>query len=133
LSKGAKPEQTESMGSAPLHLPARDDLVRLEHLYTFCGRNAVLDFLSSHQTLMALLLEAAGQIRARFPDARMSLEVVMDYDVPTNDAQKRLMMSIATDLEPARAVIQLNDLYASWWFTAPGDGRKWLAFGLESV
>ena len=133
MGKGARQEQTQFTNTPPLHSPAQDDLARLERLYALCRRDAVLDFLSNHQPLMALLLEAEGQIRARFPDGRMTLELVMDYDGPINDEQRRLVVSIATALEPERAVTQLNDLYASWWFALVGDARKWLAFSLEAI
>ncbi len=88
----------------------------LECLYALRRRDEVVDFLSQHPFLVALLHEAHGKIQTYFHSYRqLILEVVTD---PEGADDRQLVLFIQTDVRPEEALDGLDRLDKGWWLKA---------------
>ncbi len=110
-------------------LPPSFDLATLERRYRLRDRDAVAAFLQAHQKIVPVLLEAHGHLRARFPQSDIYLRVETDYN--ESGTERHLVVSIATDFDPARAVGKLHDVYRAWWLANSARARGSIVFSLE--
>ena len=102
--------------NSPLVEVPRQEIERLEDLYSFRGREEVTEFLESHSFLVLLLLEAYPHVKRHFgSDAPVFLEVVTDPEA-TND--RELYALIGTRLPPEAALEKLERFDKEWWSAA---------------
>ena len=102
--------------SSPLVEAPRQEIERLQDLYSFRQKQAVAEFLESHPYLVPLLLEAYPQIERHFPGhPGVFLEVVADPEA-TDD--RELYALIGTRLDPEEALEKLHQFDRSWWLNA---------------
>jgi len=111
-------------------------LQQLEQLYIFRGQTEVVQFLEAHPFLVPLLLEAYGKIKTYFSDAQLFLKVVadpeaIDDNLETLDDHKELVIFIATDLDPDKAIDRLNQLDENWWLDVSDQAEGKLNIHLE--
>ena len=92
-------------------------LASLADLYRFTDREAVTGFLSRHDFLVDVLIEAREHIRTHFgPDTPTALEVV--YDLDDEHEEPELLALIETTLPAEEAAVQLDRLDETWWLDA---------------
>lgn len=87
----------------------------LAHLgvYYDLGEHAdALQFVRAHPQLLALLMEARGEIELRFPGANVTLRVLTDPEIPD---RQDLYVGIETDLCVNDALSRLGELDEAWW------------------
>lgn len=97
------------------------ELARLEAHYDFGGKADVREFVRAHPQLLALLMEARGEIESRFPGANVTLRLLTDPEIPN---RKDLYVGIETDLCVNDALSRLGELDEAWWLdrAAQADG-----------
>jgi hypothetical protein len=88
-----------------------EGLDEIQGLYTAKGRAEVLAFLEAHPALVPLLLEAAPQLQAYFPDGRLSIERTSDPEEPI----EQLFVAATTGLPFEEARDRLRQFDHSWW------------------
>ena len=92
-------------------------IASLADLYRFNDREAVTGFLSRHDYLVELLIEAREHISMHFgPDTPTVLEVFYDLDDECEDPE--LLALIETTLPAEEASAQLDRLDETWWLDA---------------
>ena len=108
----AEPIVSDQRGIAPA-----ERIAPLADLYRFNDRAAVTDFLSRHDFLVDLLIEAREHIRTHFgPDTPAALEVV--YDPEDEHGEPELFARIETTLSAEEAAVHLDRLDETWWLNA---------------
>lgn len=100
----------------------------LERLYVFRNRAEVIWFLEKYPFLVSLLLEAYDKIGKYFPHSPLFLEVFTDSEA-VNESQ--LVIFIATNLTPDKAVERLDQLDEDWWLDALEQSQGKLCINLE--
>jgi hypothetical protein len=101
----------------------------LERFYVLRRREEVVDFLSDHPFLLALLQDAQGQIETHFRSySQLILEVVTD---PEALDDRELVLFIQTELGPEEALASLDRLDENWWFDASRVSRGMLCIDVE--
>ena len=73
--------------------------------------DSVYRFLDTHLELSDLLLEAAEQIQAYFPDSQRYLEV----DIDPETTEVKLLLSIEPQFDFDEAVNRLEQFEQDWW------------------
>ena len=107
-------------------------LASLADLYRFNDREAVTDFLSRHDFLVDLLIEAREHISTHFgPDTPTALEVF--YDLDDEHGEPDLLALIETTLPVEEASMQLDRLDETWWFDALPRGQYILHIDVRFV
>ena len=107
-------------------------IASLADLYRFNDREAVTDFLSRHDFLVDLLIEAREHISTHFgPDTPTALEVF--YDMDDEHGEPDLLALIETTLPAEEASMQLDRLDETWWFNALPRGRYILHIDVRFV
>ncbi len=107
----------------------RKQIDSLERLYAFRRWQEVVQFLSEHPFLVALLQEAQREIETHFPAHRqLSLEVLTD---PEAIDDRQLVLFIGTDLAPDEALAALHLFDKQWWFEASRASRGKLCIHVE--
>ena len=97
-------------------------IASLAALYRFDDPAAVTDFLSRHDFLVDLLIEAREHIGTHFgPDTPAALEVV--YDPEDEHGEPELFARIETTLSAEEALLHLDRLDEGWWLDAVQRGR----------
>ncbi len=92
-------------------------LASLADLYRFNDREAVTGFLSRHDFLVDLLIEAREHIRTHFgPDTPTALEIF--YDLDDEHEEPDLLALIETTLPAEEASVQLDRFDETWWLDA---------------
>lgn len=87
----------------------------------------IIGFLQDHDSVVQLLEQATGRIRAYFGNrTKVYLEL-------SNDSTGELFARIATSLEPKEAVALLDQFDREWWFDASAGAGFLLNFGLRYV
>lgn len=90
-----------------------DLLEILQCIYLFRGERAyILHFLEKNPFLVPLLVEAYFNILEFFPHSLVYLMITTNVEDPEPD---RLVVSIATSLEPGKAIDALNAFDKKWW------------------
>lgn len=90
---------------------AQKDLEQLERLYILRDGDTVIRFLEEHLFLLPELLEVPGKIQAHFPNAPLSLQLVLDPEEPGLD---HLTVGIGTTLSVDEAMDQLDHFDEAW-------------------
>ena len=107
-------------------------IASLAALYRFDDPAAVTDFLSRHDFLVDLLIEAREHIRTHFgPDTPTALEVF--YDLDDELGEPELVALIETTLSAEEALLHLDRLDEAWWLDAVQRGRFILMITLRFV
>ena len=105
----------KNKGSPIVEAP-RQEIERLQEIYSFRQKEDVAEFLESHPYLVPLLFEAYPQIEKHFGShARVFLEVVTD---PEATADRELYALIGTRLPPEAALEKLERFDKEWWSAA---------------
>ncbi len=115
------------MTNTILNIP-QSEIERLESLYDFCDRESgeVLQFIENHSHLTALLLEIPEKIVQFFPDASLSLKVIIDPE-SSSDEDDMLGLAIASNIDAEESVDRLEKFDYDWWLEASaGSGNKLL-------
>jgi hypothetical protein len=99
--------------SSPTVEAPRQEIERLQEIYSFLRKEEVAGFLESYPYLVPLLFEACPQVRKHFGcDAPVFLEVVTDPEA-TDD--RELYALIGTRLPPEAALEKLERFDNEWW------------------
>lgn len=99
--------------SSPLVEAPRQEIERLQGLYSFRQKEDVAEFLESHPYLVPLLFEAYPQMEKHFGgNAPVFLEVITDPEA-TDD--RELYALIGTRLSPEEALERLDQFDKDWW------------------
>ncbi len=107
-------------------------IASLAALYRFDDPAAVTDFLSRHDFLVDLLIEAREHIRTHFgPDTPAALEVF--YDMDDAQCEPELVALIETTLPAEEALTRLDCFDEAWWLDAVQRGRSILMITLRFV
>jgi len=89
------------------------DLKLIETLYTLRKMEDVIKFVERHPFIVSILFEGYDEIKKYFPNSRLFLEVVTDYE--TIDDNQQLAIYISTDISPEQAFEKLCILDDVWW------------------
>jgi hypothetical protein len=105
-------------------------LGRISKLYTVQQEQEqeVDDFINQHTGLIDLVLEAHPQIKNYFPEEKLTLEVVTDYEYPD---WKTLVISIWSNHYSDEVSQKLHDFEQNWWLDASGGVGVNLCITLE--
>lgn len=105
-------------------------LGRLSKLYTVQNEQEqeIHDFINQHTGLIDLVLAAHPQIRNYFPEEKLTLEVVTDYEYPD---WKTLVISIWSNHYSDEVSQKLHDFEQNWWLDASGGVGVNLCITLE--
>lgn len=107
-------------------------IASLADLYRFDDPAAVTDFLSRHDFLVDVLVEAREHISTHFgPDTPTVLEVFYDLDDEHGDPE--LFALIETTLPAEEALLHLDRLDETWWLDAVQRGRFILQIDVRFV
>ncbi len=90
-------------------------LREIEHLYGITDYQQIRRFLAEHAFLPPLIIEVFDDISTYFPGARCALQVVHDPDEEIPGAADIVVIYIATELDPARALDRFDALERAWW------------------
>ncbi|HLO88448.1 MAG TPA: hypothetical protein VK203_26055 [Nostocaceae cyanobacterium] len=101
---------------------------QISELYTIEKNQEVYDFINQHTGLIDLALEAHPQIRKYFPEEKLTLEVVTDYEYPD---WKTLVISIWSNHYSDEVSQKLHDFEQNWWLDASGGVGVNLCITLE--
>src|SRR4051794_22363447 len=88
------------------------DRSAFEHDFHLRDAGSVLDFIETDPSLVGLLFEAREQIKSRFLEAVIFVEVENDPDTP---AVYRLLVSIGTTLNAEETLQALDQFDQEWW------------------
>lgn len=97
--------------------------------YTVPADASVRDFLSEHQTIAPLLIEAAPRLKSRFGD-----NAVFELRVPIDEAGSRTLYAVAMwpgKVQDARDALSGFD--DDWWMARAGQAAGYIAFTYELV
>ena len=107
-------------------------IASLAALYRFDDPAAVTDFLSRHDFLVDLLIEAREHISTHFgPDTPAALEVF--YDMDDELGEPELVALIETTLPAEEALTRLDRFDEAWWLDAVQCGRSILMITMRFV
>jgi len=102
--------------SSPMAEASRQEIERLQEIYSFRRKEEVAGFLENHPYLVPLLLEAYPQIERHFSGHPVVfLEVITD---PEADDDRELYAFIGTRLPPEGALDKLDKFDKDWWLRA---------------
>ncbi|HLP90653.1 MAG TPA: hypothetical protein VK184_18990 [Nostocaceae cyanobacterium] len=106
------------------------NLRRIAKLYTFQAEHEkeIYDFINQHPGLIDLVSEAHPQIRNYFPNEKLTLEVVTDYEDPD---WKKLVIYIWSNCSDNEASKKLRNFNQNWWLDASGGVGLNLCIDLE--
>jgi hypothetical protein len=104
-----------------------EEILRLMGLYDFRDRE-VTGFLKRNHFLIPLLFEAHDEIKKRFENAALFLEVIADPDASDD---RELYALVATHLPPEAALEELERLDQEWWLAAMDRARGKLCIDIE--
>jgi hypothetical protein len=131
ISAGFSPQlqwNQKSFGGGRLSTDQAIEL--LGWLYEFRDSKAVSSFVRSNMELLAILVEAYGEIVRRFGfGTRLSLESVVDPDGSSSDDS--LVVIVRVFISPERALALLDEFDMDWWLNVPPLARHKLTFVLE--
>lgn len=114
-----------------LNIP-QSEIEQLERLYNFCDRDSrqVWQFIQKHSFLTDLLLEVPEKIIQFFPDASLSLKMIIDPESSSED-DDLLAVAIASDMDAEESVDRLEQFDDDWWLQASVRSHKKLLIDLE--
>ena len=90
-------------------------MTELERLYSFRGRDEVINFIEQHPTLVPVLLEAPAKIAEYFPVQKLYLDVVFDTE---SEALDTLYVNMVTSLDVKTAMAIEDRFYDEWGMAA---------------
>ncbi len=109
---------------------SEDESELLRANFSFRDENQVIQFLRSHRHLNQILNDSVEKIQVYFPESQLSLRVMAD---PEDEDSKQLVLYIGCDLEPEKALIQLDKLDEDWWLDALDEAQNALCINLEWI
>ncbi len=109
--------------------PYPGDLSGLAPFFEVRRKPEVSEFLIRAPFMYSYLTQLPGKIIDYFGIAsKVFLEVVTDPEV---EEDKELLVSIQTNLEPAKAFTKLSQFDAEWWLSTPAYARKKICIDLD--
>lgn len=120
------------MTNTVLNLP-QSDIERLERLYDFGDRESgeVWQFIENHPFLTDLLLEVPEKVIQFFPDASLSLKVIIEPESPSEE-DDMLGIAIASEMDAEESVDRLEQFDYDWWLEASMRSHDKLLIDVES-
>lgn len=120
-----------NMTNTVLNLP-QSDIERLEKLYDFGDRESgeVWQFIEKHSFLTDLLLEVPKKVIQFFPDASLSLKVILDPE-SSSEEDDMLGVAIASEMDAEESIDCLEQFDYDWWLEASARSQDKLFIDLE--
>lgn len=109
---------------------SEDEIELLRVNFNFRDENQVIQFLRSHRHLNQILNDSVEIIQVYFPESQLSLRVIAD---PEDEDSKQLVLYIGCNLEPEKALVQLDKLDEDWWLDALDEAQNALCINLELI
>lgn len=109
---------------------SEDEIELLRVNFNFRDENQVIQFLRSHRHLNQILNDSVEIIQVYFPESQLSLRVIAD---PEDEDSKQLVLYIGCNLEPEKALVQLDKLDEGWWLDALDEAQNALCINLELI
>lgn len=115
--------------SSPIVEAPRQEIERLQEIYSFRRKEEVAEVLESHSYLVPLLFEAYPQMEKHFDHHPVVfLEVITD---PEADDDRELYAFIGTRLPPEGALDKLEKFDKDWWLRALDKAKGNLCIHVE--
>ena len=87
-------------------------------------------FIDNHHDLTSLLLNTSEKVLEFFPDHKLSLELIQDYDF---DSEPHIALIIETPLSADEALEKLDNFDENWWIDAKFSSKEKVCIALEYI